>query len=216
MPTLTLKPTHKPVKSYYAALDRFAQLDVSHESAVRAAFQTLLEHCARQCGWTLVPEHAISPQRNRRIVVDGALIDDFRLTHGYWEAKDIDDDLPAEVERKFAAGYPRDNILFQNAAAGAAVAERAVGAGRRPDGRGEADRDVADVLRLPPAGVRGVGGGGRPVQRQGGRHRQRPGRVDPEGAAEQPPLHRRLRRVSGQMPPVDQPQIWPRPRSRRC
>ena len=113
MPTLNLKPTHKPVKSYYAALEQFARLGVKHETAVRAAFQTLLEHCARQCGWTLVPEHAISPQRNRRIVVDGALIDDFRLTHGYWEAKDIDDDLPAEVERKFAVGYPRDNILFQ-------------------------------------------------------------------------------------------------------
>ena len=113
MPTLTLKPTHKPVKSYYAALEQFARLGVTHETAVRTAFQTLLEHCARQCGWTLVPEHAISPQRNKRIVVDGALIDDFRLTHGYWEAKDIDDDLPTEVERKFAAGYPRDNILFQ-------------------------------------------------------------------------------------------------------
>ena len=36
-----------------------------------------------------------------------------RLTHGYWEAKDIDDDLPAEVSRKLAAGYPRDNILFR-------------------------------------------------------------------------------------------------------
>ena len=113
MPTLNLKPTHKSVKSYYAALERFAQLGVTHESAVRAAFQTLLETCARQCGWTLVPEYAISPQRNKRIVVDGALVDDFRLTHGYWEAKDIDDDLPAEVARKFAAGYPRDNILFQ-------------------------------------------------------------------------------------------------------
>ena len=113
MPTFNLKPTHKPVKSYYAALEQFARLGVTHETAVRTAFQTLLEHCARQCGWTLVPEHAISPQRNKRIVVDGALVDDFRLTHGYWEAKDIDDDLPTEVERKFAAGYPRDNILFQ-------------------------------------------------------------------------------------------------------
>ena len=113
MPTLNLKPTHKPVKTYYAALDRFAQLGITHETAVRAAFQSLLEHCARQCGWTLVPEHALSTRRNKRIVVDGALIDDFRLTHGYWEAKDIHDDLPAEVESKFAAGYPRDNILFQ-------------------------------------------------------------------------------------------------------
>ena len=113
MPTLNLKPTHKSVKDYYAALDRFANLGVTHETAVRAAFQTLLEHCARQCGWTLVPEHALNPRRGKRIVIDGALIDDFRLTHGYWEAKDIHDDLPTEVERKFAAGYPRDNILFQ-------------------------------------------------------------------------------------------------------
>ena len=51
--------------------------------------------------------------QNNRIVVDGALMDDFRLTHGYWEAKDEDDDLPSEVVRKFERGYPRDNILFQ-------------------------------------------------------------------------------------------------------
>ena len=113
MPTLNLKPTHKPVKAYYAALDQFAKLDITHETAVRAAFQGLLEHCARQCRWTLVPEFGVSTGRGRRIVVDGALVDDFRLTHGCWEAKDIHDDLPAEVERKFAAGYPRDNILFQ-------------------------------------------------------------------------------------------------------
>ena len=113
MPTLNLKPTHKPIKAYYAALDRFARLGVTHETAVRAAFQTLLETCARQAGWTLVPEFALNTRRNKRIVVDGALIDDFQLAHGYWEAKDIDDDLAGEVWRKFEAGYPRDNILFQ-------------------------------------------------------------------------------------------------------
>ena len=42
MPTLNLKPTHKSVKAYYAALEQFAKLDVTHETAVRAAFQTLL------------------------------------------------------------------------------------------------------------------------------------------------------------------------------
>ena len=113
MPTINLKPTHKAVKDYYAELDQFAELGVSHEGAVRAAFQTLLQQCARQCGWTLVAEYAIGAGRGRRVVVDGALVDDFRLTHGYWEAKDIDDDLAAEVERKFAAGYPRENIVFQ-------------------------------------------------------------------------------------------------------
>ena len=138
MPTLNLKPTHKPIKTYYAALDRFAQLGVTHETAVRAAFQTLLEHCARQAGWTLVPEHAVTPQRNKRIVLDGALIDDFRLTHGYWEAKDIHDDLPAEVERKFAAGYPRDNILFQ-------TPQRAI---LWQNGRLALDADLTDPAQL--------------------------------------------------------------------
>ena len=69
------------------------------------------------------PEHAISLGGNKRIVVDGALIDALNLPHGYWEAKDIHDDLDAEVQRKFAAGYPRDNILFQTPPKGDPVAE---------------------------------------------------------------------------------------------
>ena len=112
MPTLNLKPTHKPIKNYYTALDQFNRLGVTHETAVRSAFQSLLQHYGRKLKWTLVPEYPINRQK-RRIVVDGALIDIFNLNHGYWEAKDIHDDLPTEVLRKFEAGYPRDNILFQ-------------------------------------------------------------------------------------------------------
>ena len=113
MPTLNLKPTHKPIKAYYESLDQFERLGVTHETAVRSAFQALLESCGKQFKWTLVPEHSISLGRNRRIVIDGVLIDDFNLTHGHWEAKDIHDNLPTEVQRKFEAGYPGDNILFQ-------------------------------------------------------------------------------------------------------
>ena len=113
MTNLNLKPTHKPVEDYYAALAQFEQLEVRHEGAVRSAFQSLLQGCARQFDWTLVPEHSMTVRQNRRIVVDGTLMDNFRLTHGYWEAKDEDDDLPSEVVRKLEAGYPRDNILFQ-------------------------------------------------------------------------------------------------------
>ena len=124
---LNLKPTHKiiksgvvPVSDYHDELDRLDQLNTTHEGAVRSAFQALLQGCARQFDWTLVPEHSMSPLirgargvRNTRIVVDGVLMDNFRLTHGYWEAKDIHDNLPTEVQRKFEVGYPRDNILFQ-------------------------------------------------------------------------------------------------------
>ena len=138
MPTLNLKPTHKPVKAYYESLDQFDRLGVTHETAVRSAFQSLLESCGKQFGWTLVPEHPMSLNRNKRIVVDGALIDDFRLPHGYWEAKDIHDDLPTEVQRKFEAGYPTDNILFQ-------TPQRAI---LWQDGRRVLDADLTDPKQL--------------------------------------------------------------------
>ena len=37
MPTLDLKPILKPVKPYYAALNKLAHLNVTHETWVRAA-----------------------------------------------------------------------------------------------------------------------------------------------------------------------------------
>ena len=51
--------------------------------------------------------------QGNRIFVDGALLNDSNLPHGYWEAKDIHDNLTAEVSRKLAQGYPSDNIIFQ-------------------------------------------------------------------------------------------------------
>jgi hypothetical protein len=114
MTKLDLKPTHKPIQNYYAALRQFEDLGVSHEGAVKSAFHGLLDHCARQHEWTLVPEWEIRRSRQHPLRVDGALLDNFRLTHGFWEAKDSADDLIKEARKKFEAGYPRDNILFQS------------------------------------------------------------------------------------------------------
>lgn len=47
MEKLNLKPNHKAVQNYYEALRQFKTIGVSHEDAVRSAFQTLLEHCSR-------------------------------------------------------------------------------------------------------------------------------------------------------------------------
>ena len=38
MRTLSLKHALKPVKSYYAALNQFTHLNVTHETAVHSAF----------------------------------------------------------------------------------------------------------------------------------------------------------------------------------
>ena len=120
MTVLNLKPTDQPIKDYYDALDQFSQRGFTNETAVRSAFQSLLQHYGRRLNWILVPEYPMTllirgarGVKDRRIVVDGALIDSFQLPHGYWEAKDIHDNLPVEIQHKFEAGYPRDNILFQ-------------------------------------------------------------------------------------------------------
>ena len=110
---LNLKPTHKPVKAYYEALKGFKSANISHETAVRSAFQELLQHCCRQVDWKLIPEFSIKRAQQNPIRVDGALLDTFDLPRGYWEAKDSHDDLEEEVDKKFKLGYPKDNILFQ-------------------------------------------------------------------------------------------------------
>jgi len=113
MGRLSLKPTHKPVKVYYEALKGFKSANISHETAVRSAFQELLTHCCRQVDWKLIPEFSIKRAQQNPIRVDGALLDEFELPRGYWEAKDSHDDLEEEVDKKFKLGYPKDNILFQ-------------------------------------------------------------------------------------------------------
>ena len=116
MKKLNLKPTHKPIRDYYEALEQYEQHDITHEGAVSNPFAFLLATCAKKAGVTLEPQHAMRSPKGNRIVIDGAIIDPYRLPIAYWEAKDIDDDLPKAVQEKRNKGYPFDNILFQNPA----------------------------------------------------------------------------------------------------
>ena len=45
---------------------------------------------------------------------DGVLLDEFKLIHGVWEAKDTKDKLEKEIQEKFKRGYPKEDILFQS------------------------------------------------------------------------------------------------------
>jgi hypothetical protein len=60
----SIKPNHKAIRSYYEALRAYDRQDVEHETALRTAFQSLLEQLGRQFAWTLIPELADSA-RNR-------------------------------------------------------------------------------------------------------------------------------------------------------
>lgn len=114
MKSLNLKPTHKAIKTYYEEIDNLSKLRVSHEGAVSPAFASLLRQCAGQFSWSLVEKYAYTPKDSTpTLYIDGALVDIYNLVHGYWEAKDTQDDLEREIRKKFTAGYPRDNIIFQ-------------------------------------------------------------------------------------------------------
>ena len=116
MPSLTLKPTHKAVTAYYDSLAKFEKIGIKHETAVRSAFQELLDSCARQFGWKLVPEYRIKRKGQVDASADGAIFTCVgnipTLVRGLWEAKDSDDDLDKEIKLKFKIGYPKQNILF--------------------------------------------------------------------------------------------------------
>ncbi|NES89810.1 type ISP restriction/modification enzyme [Okeania sp. SIO2B9] len=114
MAILNLKPTHKPVKLYYQTLKKFIQLGAVNEGAVKVAFADLLTTCCQQFNWALLQENSITSTKKKLIRVDGLLVRDDTLKHGIWEAKDTEDDLAKEVKKKFAKGYPKDNIIFQS------------------------------------------------------------------------------------------------------
>ena len=113
MSSLNLKSSHQAVKAYYDELQTLANLDFYDEGAVSPAFAALLRHCGKQTKLHLVEKYSFKRPGQRPLQVDAALVDQFKLPHGYWEAKDTKDDLDKEIKKKFAAGYPRDNILFQ-------------------------------------------------------------------------------------------------------
>ena len=110
--SIDIKPTHKPIKEYYEELASFEKHGHSNEMTVRNAFQDLLQTYTKKIGWQFIEEYTIKRKDRKNASVDGALLDQFSLPRGFWEAKDSKDDLPTEITKKFADGYPQTNILF--------------------------------------------------------------------------------------------------------
>ena len=110
---LNIKPTHKPITTYYAELRQYTKLGAQHEGAVRVAFQNLLQHYATLRGLTLICEKTRTTPNGNNIRIDGEIVTDFGLIFGHWEAKDLLDELPTEAQQKLTTGYPAKNIIFQ-------------------------------------------------------------------------------------------------------
>ena len=113
MPKLNLKSNHKAIRDYYATLQEYDKHGITHEGAVSSPFETLLHTCTKQVNATLVSQYPMRAPKGNRIIIDGAILDEYGLPLAYWEAKDIDDDLAKAVQEKREVGYPLDNTLFQ-------------------------------------------------------------------------------------------------------
>src|SRR3990167_6953072 len=108
-----VKPAHKAIKAYYDALKVYTRQEVSHEGALRTAFQNLLDEIGRRFGWALIPELPEASE-GKGIRPDGTFRDDYYITRGFWEAKDTKDHLETEIKRKIAKGYPLSNTIFED------------------------------------------------------------------------------------------------------
>ena len=76
----------------------------SKETAVRFAFQKLLDEYAKSKDLRLIAEVSIKLKNGKTVTPDGTLKDVLRLDHGYWESKDEADDINVEIQKKFARG----------------------------------------------------------------------------------------------------------------
>lgn len=99
----------RALERYERDLADYAERHVSHEGAVRTAFQNLLDDC-KPDGWKLIHEERLPSG----IRPDGVMWDDYNLRRGYWEAKDTHDDLDAEIRGKISRGYPTKNTIFED------------------------------------------------------------------------------------------------------
>ncbi|MDX2076922.1 MAG: type ISP restriction/modification enzyme [bacterium] len=113
MQKLNLKPNSKEIQLYYETVHEKKQLGLITEGNVSPAFARLLGYCAKQIGYRLNEQHILHLRSGKTIKLDGAILLS-TLRYGAWEAKDTQDTLEKEVKKKFADGYPKDNILFQS------------------------------------------------------------------------------------------------------
>jgi len=113
------------IQSYFNEIDKLRKFSGSEtEGVISEAFKDLLKAWSRQANLVFISQYeCLSPQKNR-IRPDGAVLYELRVPLGYWEAKDTNDDLDAEIRAKLAKGYPQDNIIFENSATAVLIQNR--------------------------------------------------------------------------------------------
>ena len=103
------------VSQYQAKIEKLMQHGGSkHEASIRRAFENLLDEYCKTKHYELIAELEYKTRSGKLVYPDGTVKDAIRMAIGYWESKDQYDNLDDEIEKKFAKGYPDDNIIFED------------------------------------------------------------------------------------------------------
>jgi len=103
------------INEYYNEVESLVRFSGSrNETTIRTPFVNLINAYARPLDYRLATEVAYETASRTTVKPDGTLKDALRISIGWWESKDENDDLDEEIEKKFAKGYPRENILFED------------------------------------------------------------------------------------------------------
>jgi predicted helicase len=103
------------LNNYYNKLNETIRFGGSrNETSVEGAFIQLVNSYAERRNLMLVPKIAIKSTKGTNIIPDGTLKNSLRIASGYWESKDIKDNIDKEIQAKINKGYPLTNTLFED------------------------------------------------------------------------------------------------------
>jgi predicted helicase len=103
------------VTQYQNEVEKIIQYGGSKkETSIRFAFQNLLNEYCKPKDFLLIAELDYKTKSGKTIRPDGTVKDAIRLDYGFWESKDQYDNIDNEIDKKFAKGYPSNNILFED------------------------------------------------------------------------------------------------------
>jgi predicted helicase len=104
------------INNYYNQVHQIKRSGATNEGALSMPFFFLIMQYAQIKKYQFHSQITIKSQKTgKNIRPDGILMNDLRVHRGYWESKDPDDNIDAEINKKIHQdGYPSNNIIFED------------------------------------------------------------------------------------------------------
>jgi len=102
------------IQRYYKEVDDLIQYGGSDiEAVISHKFGDLIDLYCQKRNLKLIPQLDYKTKEGKLIRPDGTIKNALRIEYGFWESK-ANVNLEDEIRKKFNAGYPKSNILFED------------------------------------------------------------------------------------------------------